>query len=102
MASLVFARSLWRLRRCCGKKPCALLRNTAMPRPAALLLALAGLMGAAGVVLALGTCLFSADLALRALADTKLFALAAPAGGMLMILAWLGIAAAGLIAAARR
>ena len=115
-----------------------------MPRAAALLLALAGLMGAAGValaaraahggeaslasaaqflvihaaavaglagrgrrigaaalVLALGTCLFSADLALRALAGTRLFALAAPAGGLLMILGWLGLALAGLLAAGR-
>lgn len=48
----------------------------------------------------LGACLFAGDLALRALAETKLLWGVAPQGGGLMILGWLAVAAGG--AAARR
>jgi uncharacterized membrane protein YgdD (TMEM256/DUF423 family) len=47
---------------------------------------------AAGGALALGTLLFAADLSSRAFAGAKLFAFAAPAGGSLMILAWIALA----------
>ena len=43
-------------------------------------------------LLALGVMLFSGDLAMRALAGQKLFAMASPIGGVLMIAAWLGLA----------
>ncbi|MDB5572730.1 MAG: putative uncharacterized small rane protein [Hyphomicrobiales bacterium] len=59
----------------------------ARPRPGRALLAAAAL-------LALGAALFGGDLALRALAGVKLFAMAAPLGGIVMILGWLGLAAA--------
>ena len=53
----------------------------------------------AGAGLALGACLFSADLASRAFLDDRLFPMAAPTGGSLMILSWLALA--GLCAFAR-
>jgi uncharacterized membrane protein YgdD (TMEM256/DUF423 family) len=40
--------------------------------------------------------LFSADIALRAFAGHRLFAFAAPAGGIILIVAWLGLAAAAI------
>ncbi len=43
-------------------------------------------------VLAFGVVLFSGDLAMRALAGQKLFPMASPIGGMLMIASWLGLA----------
>lgn len=43
--------------------------------------------------LALGTLLFSGDLAMRAFEGAKLFPMAAPTGGSLMILSWLALAA---------
>jgi uncharacterized membrane protein YgdD (TMEM256/DUF423 family) len=49
-------------------------------------------------VLILGSVLFSGDLALRAFQGQKLFAMAAPIGGGLMILGWLGVAVAALVA----
>ncbi|MDF2117133.1 DUF423 domain-containing protein [Roseiarcaceae bacterium H3SJ34-1] len=48
-----------------------------------------------GGLLVLGAALFSGDLALRALAGVKLFAMAAPSGGILLIGGWLSIAAIG-------
>ena len=45
----------------------------------------------AGSILAIGTLLFSGDLALRALAGTPLFAMAAPAGGTLLLVGWLAL-----------
>ena len=51
--------------------------------------------------LALGTCLFSGDLAARAFAGAKLFPMAAPLGGGLMILSWLGLAVCFAAAGAR-
>ncbi|WP_237151634.1 DUF423 domain-containing protein [Oryzibacter oryziterrae] len=42
-----------------------------------------------GGVMALGMTLFAGDLALRAFADTRLFPMAAPTGGLLLIASWL-------------
>jgi uncharacterized membrane protein YgdD (TMEM256/DUF423 family) len=50
----------------------------------------------AAVVLLLGLALFAGDLVVRDFADDRLFAMAAPVGGGLMILGWLGIALAAL------
>jgi uncharacterized membrane protein YgdD (TMEM256/DUF423 family) len=44
----------------------------------------------------LGAALFSGDIALRALAGHRLFAMAAPSGGIILIAAWLGLAAAAI------
>jgi uncharacterized membrane protein YgdD (TMEM256/DUF423 family) len=44
----------------------------------------------------LGTILFSADVALRAFVGQRLFPMAAPTGGIILILAWLVFAAAAL------
>lgn len=67
--------------------------------PALLAIGLAGrgrvLLGAA-TALASGTALFSGDLAARQWFGHSLFPGAAPLGGGLMILAWLGIAASAL------
>lgn len=69
--------------------------------PALLVLGLAGrhlrLASLSAALLALGTVLFSADVALRALFGTGLFPMAAPTGGTLMIFGWLVIALAALI-----
>ncbi|MGE6741117.1 DUF423 domain-containing protein [Allorhizobium pseudoryzae] len=51
----------------------------------------------AALVLALGTVLFCADLLSRHFAQSGLFPMAAPSGGMLMILGWLLIASGGLM-----
>jgi uncharacterized membrane protein YgdD (TMEM256/DUF423 family) len=56
-------------------------------RPLAIV-ALAGLI--------LGPILFAADLALRAFADHRLFPMAAPAGGVVLILAWIVLAVAAV------
>ena len=50
----------------------------------------------AGLALTGGTLLFGADLAMREYAGQGLFAGAAPLGGGLMMLGWLGLALAGL------
>lgn len=50
----------------------------------------------AAVVLLLGLALFAGDMVTRDFADERLFAMAAPTGGGLMILGWLGIALAAL------
>ena len=44
-----------------------------------------------------GTTLFASDIALRGLADLRLFPMAAPTGGSLMIAAWLAVAAAAFL-----
>ena len=59
----------------------------------------AWLLALAGAGLAAGAMLFSGDLALRALAGARLFAFAAPAGGMAMIAAWLLLGTGGALAA---
>lgn len=50
----------------------------------------------AALLLVVGVSLFAADLVARDFADDRLFAMAAPTGGMLMILGWLGVAVAAL------
>lgn len=57
-----------------------------------------GLAATAGFVI--GAALFAGDLSLRAFAGHRLFPMAAPTGGTIMILAWLLVAIAAL--AARR
>ena len=47
--------------------------------------------------LVLGATLFAGDLALRAFAGHRLFPMAAPSGGSIMIMSWLVLAAAGII-----
>lgn len=42
--------------------------------------------------LALGVILFAGDLAIRAISGQRLFPMASPIGGVLMIVAWLGLA----------
>ena len=44
----------------------------------------------------LGAALFSGDVALRAFAGHRLFPMAAPTGGIVLIAAWLGLAAAAV------
>ena len=62
-----------------------------------------GLVGANTVlrlgafVLLAGLALFCGDLLLRHYAGTRVFPMAAPAGGTLMILGWLVIAASGIV-----
>jgi uncharacterized membrane protein YgdD (TMEM256/DUF423 family) len=52
-------------------------------------------LGVAGLIL--GTLLFSGDLAMRALAGSGLFAMAAPIGGSLLIAAWLVVGVSTLV-----
>ena len=56
----------------------------------------------AASVLALGACLFAGDLAVRAWGAARLFPLAAPTGGIFMIVGWLCLSAAALAAAITR
>lgn len=70
----------------------ALLRDGLFWRPL-LLLALAGWV--------LGAALFSGDVALRAFAGHRLFPMAAPTGGIILIAAWLALAAAAAAALMR-
>jgi uncharacterized membrane protein YgdD (TMEM256/DUF423 family) len=64
--------------------------------------ALARGLALAGAGLGLGAIIFAADLATRAFAGGRLFPLAAPIGGSLMILAWLALAAVFIFSATRR
>lgn len=50
-----------------------------------------------GGILLIGTVLFAADLTLRNMIGQKLFPMAAPAGGTLMIAGWLAIAVSVII-----
>ena len=50
----------------------------------------------AAVLLLAGLALFAGDMVTRDFLDTRLFAMAAPAGGFLMIVGWLGIGLAAL------
>jgi uncharacterized membrane protein YgdD (TMEM256/DUF423 family) len=45
--------------------------------------------------------MFSGDIALRAFAGQRLFPFAAPTGGTILILAWLAVALAGVLAVVR-
>jgi uncharacterized membrane protein YgdD (TMEM256/DUF423 family) len=65
----------------------ALLRQGLLWRPLALIVLAAWVAGAA---------LFSGDIALRAFAGHRLFAMAAPSGGIILIAAWLGLAVAAI------
>jgi uncharacterized membrane protein YgdD (TMEM256/DUF423 family) len=49
----------------------------------------------------IGAALFSGDVALRAFAGHRLFPMAAPTGGVILIAAWLGLAAAAAAALVR-
>ena len=55
----------------------------------------------AGGALALGTLLFSGDLTARAFAGGRLFPMAAPGGGSLMILSWIALAIVFAVGAMR-
>ncbi|UHC19097.1 DUF423 domain-containing protein [Methylobacterium currus] len=55
-----------------------------------------GAVRSAGVLLALGLALFSGDLSARVLMQVPLFPMAAPSGGMILILGWVLIALAAL------
>jgi uncharacterized membrane protein YgdD (TMEM256/DUF423 family) len=67
-----------------------LLREPLLWRP----LAIAALWGFVA-----GAALFAGDVTSRAYAGTKLFPFAAPAGGMIMIGAWLALALSAIVAA---
>lgn len=54
------------------------------------------ILGIAGLVMLAGVLLFCGDLVLRDLAGERLFPMAAPTGGTLTILGWLGIGASAL------
>lgn len=56
---------------------------------------------AGALALALGLTFFAGDLARRAFTGTRLFPMAAPAGGTLMILGWAWFGIAGLFSALR-
>lgn len=58
-----------------------------------------GLVAAAGLIL--GAALFSGDIAMRAFAGHRLFPMAAPAGGVILIAAWLAVTVAAIITAVR-
>lgn len=57
---------------------------------------------AAAAVFLLGSLLFAGDLSLRALAGAKLFPMAAPIGGTLLILGWALVSIAALMALPRK
>jgi uncharacterized membrane protein YgdD (TMEM256/DUF423 family) len=57
------------------------------------------LMLAVLIAWVVGAALFSGDIALRAFAEHRLFAFAAPTGGFILIAAWLALAAAAIAAA---
>jgi uncharacterized membrane protein YgdD (TMEM256/DUF423 family) len=80
----------------------ALLGLTACARTCAADVVFARALVVAGACLGLGTIVFSADLATRAFSGARLFPMAAPVGGSLMILAWLALAAVFATGALRR
>jgi len=45
----------------------------------------------------LGSALFAGDIALRAFVGHRLFSMAAPTGGVILILAWIALAAAAIL-----
>jgi uncharacterized membrane protein YgdD (TMEM256/DUF423 family) len=59
-------------------------------------LALAAVIG-----LIVGAVLFSGDIAMRAFAGHRLFPMAAPTGGIILIASWLGLAVAAVVALTR-
>lgn len=67
--------------------------------PALLAIGLAGkgrVLPLAGLVMLAGVALFAGDLVLRDFAGVRLFPMAAPTGGTLTILGWLGAASSAL------
>jgi uncharacterized membrane protein YgdD (TMEM256/DUF423 family) len=70
----------------------ALLQQGVLWRPLTLAVLAAWIVGAT---------LFSGDVALRAFAGHRLFPMAAPSGGIILIAAWLGVAAAAVVALVR-
>jgi uncharacterized membrane protein YgdD (TMEM256/DUF423 family) len=70
----------------------ALLQQGVLWRPLALIVLAAWVLGAV---------LFSGDIALRAFAGERLFALAAPTGGLILIGAWLALTGAAVAARLR-
>jgi len=66
----------------------AVIQQGVLWRPLALCVLVAWVVGAA---------LFSGDIALRAFTAHRLFPFAAPTGGLILIAAWLGLAAAALL-----
>jgi uncharacterized membrane protein YgdD (TMEM256/DUF423 family) len=56
-----------------------------------------GILRIGALVLLVGVLLFAGDLLMRDFAGTRLFPMAAPAGGSLMILGWLVLAAGGVL-----
>jgi uncharacterized membrane protein YgdD (TMEM256/DUF423 family) len=58
-----------------------------------------GLIAAGGLIVGAG--LFAGDLALRAFVGHRLFPMAAPTGGMVLIVSWLALAGAALFSAWR-
>jgi uncharacterized membrane protein YgdD (TMEM256/DUF423 family) len=71
---------------------CAVLRSGVASRPL-LSIALWGFV--------FGACLFAADVSARAYIGSRLFPFAAPAGGTILILAWLVVAAAAFFPGSR-
>jgi len=55
----------------------------------------------AGSLMLAGVALFSGDVTMRVLGGTRLFPMAAPTGGTLLIVAWLIAGASGILAALR-
>lgn len=55
------------------------------------------LLGFASVALLVGLLLFAGDLLARHYLGTRLFPMAAPAGGSIMILGWLGVAGSAIL-----
>ena len=53
---------------------------------------------AAAIGLIAGAALFSGDIALRAFAGHRLFPMAAPSGGVILIASWLALAVAAMVA----
>lgn len=79
-----------------------LLGLTACARAFAADAAFAGALLLVGADLGVGAIVFSADLADRAFAGSRLFPMAAPVGGSLMIVGWLALAAVFVSASVRR
>jgi uncharacterized membrane protein YgdD (TMEM256/DUF423 family) len=71
----------------------ALVQQGQLWRPLAVLVLIAWIVGAT---------LFSGDIALRAFAGHRLFPMAAPTGGVILIAAWLALVLAAIVAAVQR
>lgn len=61
-----------------------------------------GVLAVATLALAVGLALFAGDLTSRVMLGDRLFPMAAPTGGSLMILGWAGILLAGAVLLVRR